>query len=119
MAATGSSHHHLRENIILLRSLTKQPIEAEQNPTDREYDHEYYLSKKRELQLATHLAFLSATTDNMHKVMAVGLEAGADLLTIRLASNEGDLDVVKIGFDRIAQTLKEAVSRSKFTLAKF
>jgi hypothetical protein len=59
------------------------------------------------------LAFLSATTNDSTRVMAVCLKEARDHnhCTIRLTSNTGDLDEVVDGFKLMARILERAASR--------
>ena len=60
-----------------------------------------------------NLAFLSAWSDDPDNVMAVCVEEnqGREGLTIRMASNAGDLEPVKEGFTRIATILERAAAK--------
>ena len=109
----------LAENIILLRSLNEVPGKEAECDLPAE-NRSRQLSIAREKQLGDDLAFLSATTDDMSRVMAVGIEedeAGTGM-TIRLASNAGDLSGIRGDFERIGVILQEAASRSRGFLSK-
>ncbi|MCJ1433396.1 hypothetical protein MMC27_002756 [Xylographa pallens] len=103
----------LAENIILLRSLNEVPGKEEECDLPAE-NQSRQLSIAREKQLADDFAFLSATTDDMSRVMAVGIEEdeGGTGMTIRLASNTGDLSGIRGEFERIGDILQEAASRT-------
>lgn len=60
-----------------------------------------------------NLAFLSATTHDSARVTAVCLEEARDRrgCTIRLTSNNGDIDEVVRGFKLMAKILEQAASR--------
>lgn len=60
-----------------------------------------------------NLAFLSATTNDSARVMAVCLEEARDRgsCKIRLTSNTGDIDEVVLGFKLMAKVLEQAASR--------
>ena len=60
-----------------------------------------------------NLAFLSATTNDSARVMAVCLEEARDRgsCTVRLNSNTGDVDEVLLGFKLMAKILEQAASR--------
>ena len=85
---------------------TTSRIKPGNDPTRR-------LSFEREKEIASHLAFLSATSDDTRKVMAVCVEEHNDGegITIRLASNSGDLSLVRDGFMRIGEVLEIAARR--------
>ena len=104
----------LAENIILLWALTETPGEPKECQLRASNDGARQLTVERERQLADDFAFLSATTDDTLRVMAVGLEEDLDQqgMTIRLASNTGDLTEVKEGFENIVQVLEQAALRS-------
>ena len=63
-------------------------------------DSHHCLNPSRENEIASNLAFLSATSDNSLKVMAVCVEEhfNGKGITIRVASNTGDLSTVTSGF---------------------
>ncbi|MCJ1387130.1 hypothetical protein MMC17_010259 [Xylographa soralifera] len=113
MDASQLVRKHLAENIILLRSLNKVPGEVKECDLPAE-NQSRQLSIAREKQLGDDFAFLSATTDNMSRVMAVGIEEddGGTGMTIRLASNTGDLSRIREEFRKIGDILQEAASRT-------
>lgn len=73
----------------------------------------YQLPFQREKQIVENLAFLSATTDDSTRVMAVCLEEARDRhsCTVRLTSNKGDIDQVVLGFNHVAKILERGASR--------
>ena len=112
MASGQNINKTLAENSALLFSITDVPEIAQEHelPAD---DQSYQLTVEREKQLAEDFAFLSAYRDDVTRVMAVAIEE--DLrnkqMTIRLASNTGDLSKVKQGFISIGDVLQRAASR--------
>ena len=108
----------LVENITLLWTLCKVSDHSKENQIRGGHDEGRQLSLDRETQLAESFAFLSATTDDKRRVMAVCIEEDADKIgmTIRLASNTGDLSRVTQGFNSIARTLEQAALRSRARL---
>ena len=86
-----------------------------ENRLRESYDKRRQLSLDREQQLVDNFAFISATTDNSLRVMAVCIEEDADKkgMTIRLASNTGDLSSVSQGFKDIARTMEKASSKCR------
>jgi hypothetical protein len=101
------------ENITLLWTLSEVPEQAKENGIDSEIDESRQLTVEREVQLASSLAFISASTDNILRVMAVCVEEWSDEqgLTIRLASNTGDLSRISESFKDIADTIERAALR--------
>ena len=67
-------------------------------------DRDRKLTIERETEIVDNLAFLSTSTDDPNRVMAVCLEEdpGHYRLVIRMASNTGILDEVEEGFNEIA-----------------
>ncbi|KAJ6093609.1 hypothetical protein N7486_008898 [Penicillium sp. IBT 16267x] len=76
---------------------------------------EYQLAYEREKQLADDFTFISATEDDMYKVMADAVEEDPDRcgMTIQLASNSGDLEIVENSFMKIAKILEKGSFRSE------
>lgn len=115
--SSSSSHHATRqrlvEDITLLWTLNEVPEPPKENSSRREDDETRQLTLERERQLADSFAFISASTDDMLRVMAVSIEEDADRngITIRLASNTGDLSSTKEGLDDIARTVEKAATR--------
>lgn len=68
------------------------------------------LSLRREKELVEILAFLSATSDDPGKVMALCVEEcqNGNALVIRMATNNGGLVNVKEGFEKMARILERA-----------
>ncbi|KAL8912810.1 MAG: hypothetical protein Q9171_002268 [Xanthocarpia ochracea] len=118
MARLSSSQKvqkRLVENITLLWALYETPDQPKENELHGGYDQDRQLPLDRERQLVDSFAFISASTDDMLRVMAVSIEEDPDKIgmTIRLASNTGDLSLVMQGFNSIARTLEEASLRAK------
>ena len=101
------------ENITLLWTLNEIPEEPKENVIDHGTDGMRQLTLEREIQLASNFAFISASTDNMLRVMAVCIEERSDHqgLTIRLASNIGDLSRTMESFNDIVDTIERAALR--------
>ena len=123
MATLSSSQiiqKRLVENITLLWTLCEVPGESKENDTQIGQDEGRQLSLDRERQLTDSFAFISATTDDMQRVMAVSIEEDSDGkgMTVRLASNTGDLSDVTQGLSGIAQTLEQASLRSTIRIAR-
>ncbi len=103
------------EDLERLNDVPQSPQENELLSRDGR-DETYKLSASRENEIAGNLAFLSATTDDRERVMAVCIEEFADGtgLIIRVASNTGNLSEIKEGFQTLARILEQAARRSKF-----
>ena len=101
------------ENITLLWTLGEDPEQAKKNEIYSEIDESRQLTMEREIQLASSLAFISGSTDDMLRVMAVCVEEWLDQqgLTIRLASNTGDLSRISESFKGIADIIERAALR--------
>ena len=104
------------EAITLLYMLDKCP----ESPKDNEptqwislLSDSYQLPFQCEKEIVDSLAFLSATTKDSSRVMAVCIEEARDhsSCTIRLSSNTGNLDQVAYGFKLMAGVLQRAASR--------
>ena len=117
----GTSHKSLMEAFTLLYMLDKCPESPKDNQPPQSLSvpsSKYQLPFQREKQIVENLAFLSATTDDPDRVMAVCLEEADDRgsCRIRLTSNIGDVDEVVRGFKLMAKVLEQAASRgSHFT----
>ncbi|KAL2039804.1 hypothetical protein N7G274_007204 [Stereocaulon virgatum] len=113
----GTAHKSLMEAIILLYMLNEcpdSPKENQQAKTVSLLSSIYQLPFQREKQIVEDLAFLSATTHDSARVMAVCLEEARDhrSCTIRLTSNNGDTDDVVHGFKLMAKVLEQGASRA-------
>jgi hypothetical protein len=109
------THLELQETITALFNLTEIPEEPQENLMKSNVCSPHRLSILQEYRIASNLAFLSATSDDVLKVMAVCIEEHriTDEITIRIASNTGNISEVIRGFEVIAKILKEAASRCK------
>ena len=105
----------LVENITLLWAICEVPDLPKENVLRESSDKRRQLSLEREKQLVDYFAFISATTNDPLRIMAVCIEEDSDEkgMTIRLASNTGDLSSVIQGFREIARTLEKASSKCK------
>jgi hypothetical protein len=103
----------LQQSISNLRQLDELPEIPRENLVNLEIDSTRQLSVVREKEIACNLAFLSATSDDSLKVMAVCVEEHCNGrgITIRVASNTGDLSAVTTGFVRLARALEHAARR--------
>ncbi|KAG8531627.1 uncharacterized protein KY384_003258 [Bacidia gigantensis] len=113
----GISHKSLMEAITLLYMLNEYPEFPKENQQSKilsVLSSIYQLPFQCEKQIVENLAFLSATTHDSAKVMAVCLEEARDRrsCTIRLTSNNGDIDDVMLGFKLMAKILEQGASRA-------
>lgn len=120
MTSKGTSHKSLMEAIALLYMINQCPESPRDNQPPQSLTSlsaSYQLPLQREKEIVDNLAFLSATTNDSTRVMAVCLEEdrGRDSCTIRLTSNTGDLHEVVNGFNHMARILERAASRGSFT----
>jgi hypothetical protein len=70
------------------------------------------LSLRREKELVEILAFLSATTDDPSKIVALCVEESQNgkALAVRMAVNNGGLVNVKEGFEKMARILERVAT---------
>lgn len=109
---------HLMETIVILWTLNEVPgghkvNEAAQVPAESSGTRQ--LTFDREKSVVEILAFLSGTSDDPAKVMAVCVEENlaGDGLTVRLASNSGNCGDIVLGFERIAKILEQSSRRGQ------
>ena len=116
-----SAQQRMIENITLLWTLNEVPELPKENALKCKTDETRQLIPERERQLVDNFAFISASTDDMLRVIAVCVEESSDQqgMTIRLASNTGDLTPVVEGFQVIARTLEKAALRGMNLLCTF
>ena len=115
----GTSHKSLMEAITLLYMLNECPENPKDNQPSKTFSvlsSIYQLPFQVEKQIVENLAFLSATTNDSAKVMAVSLEEARDRrsCTVRLTSNNGDIDEVVLGFKLMAKILEQGASRGLY-----
>jgi hypothetical protein len=113
MWESAVTRQQLRQSITRLRKLNEVPELPRENRLALDTDSTRRLSIKRENEIASNLAFLSAISDNNQKVMAVCVEEhlNGEGTTIRIASNSGDLSEVTRGFKMLATILERAARR--------
>lgn len=119
LSSSQKIQKRLVENTTLFWTLCEVPGEPKENDIHVGHDEGRQLSGDRERQLTDSFAFISATTDDMLRVMAVSIEEDPDKkgMTVRMASNTGDLSVVTEGLNGIARTLELASLRSRARVA--
>jgi hypothetical protein len=110
----GISRERLMDNITLLWTLNEIPDIPEEIILPKESDAVGELTIEREKSLVENLAFLSAATDDMSKVMAVCVEEDPDRegVTIRMASNTECRAEILDGFKKITRVLEQAALQS-------
>ena len=103
------------ENITLLWTLNELPQAPRENELPIQIQSVRQLTLEREKFISDTLAFLSATSNDPLKVMAVCIEESLDhhLLTIRLATNTGDCSEAEAGLKDIAKVLEVSSQRGK------
>ncbi|RDL35987.1 Uncharacterized protein BP5553_06599 [Venustampulla echinocandica] len=108
------TREELKQSIKRLRELDQLPEIPRDNLVNLRDDPTRRLSLLREQEIASNLAFLSATSDDGLKVMAVCVEehCNGKGITIRVASNSGDCSAVTNGFDKLAKVLEKAAGRT-------
>jgi hypothetical protein len=112
MWGSAVTREQLRQSISRLRKLNEVPEPPKENVLAPGVDS-HHLSVEREKDIASNLAFLSATSDDNQKVMAVCVEEqlNGEGITIRIASNSGDLSEVTNGFKMLATILEQSAQR--------
>ena len=99
------TRQQMRQTISRLRMLNEVPGMPKENALHSGIDATRYMSISREKEIASNLAFLSATSNDCLKVMAVCVEEhrNGEGTTIRIALNTGDLSEVTNGFMMLAK----------------
>jgi hypothetical protein len=114
----ATTRPQLQESIRRLWRLSEVPQAPEENCLVDDRLSQRRLSVSREQEIASNLAFLSATTDDSLRVMTVCVEERPDGRgsTIRIASNTGDLTAVTSGMRRLSNVLELAARRGECPL---
>ncbi|TAQ89111.1 hypothetical protein B7494_g2575 [Chlorociboria aeruginascens] len=113
MWSSAISRQELRRSIDHLCKLDEVPEQPGENICPLVEDTTRFLTLEREREIVSNLAFLSATSNDNQKVMAVCVEEhhNGTGVTIRIASNTGELEAVKSGFVGLAKVLEQAARR--------
>lgn len=112
-----SAYLKLRQTIVqnsaFLHALDEVPGTEEESRLVYTGQQDYQLTIDREKELSEDFAFLAARKDDPDNVMAVAIEEDEDKcgMTIRVATNKGDLAGVKTGLGDIAHILERAATR--------
>jgi hypothetical protein len=108
------TRQQLLQSICLFQTLNEVPESPKDNFLPADNNPGYCLSLLREKEITSNLAFLSSISDNRLRVTAVCIEEhdNKEELTIRIASNTGDLTMVTDGFEKMAQVLERAARRA-------
>lgn len=103
----------LRQSISSLKQLSEVPGPPKEHDLVLDAGSAHHLSIERENEIASNLAFLAATSDDIQKVMAVCIEEhrNGEGITIQVASNSGDLSEVTAGFGKLGLILEKAARR--------
>ncbi|KAI9855733.1 MAG: hypothetical protein M1824_005893 [Vezdaea acicularis] len=107
----------LRENVTLLERLSKEPERPTENPlpqlSSQPQEPVRQLTFQRERDLVDNLAFISASSDDAIRVVAVCIEERSDGegSSIRVAINAGNISKFTDGLKRIARTLERVALR--------
>ena len=109
-----SVQKHLVENSTLLRLINKVPERAAEFSLEGQQDEGRRLTLQHEKQLATSFAFILATNDDMSQVKALGIEEAPDGmgLTLRIASNSGNILQTRAGLQKITALLEKITAKS-------
>ena len=91
LSSCQKNQKRLVDNITLLWALCETPDQPKENELHGSHGEGRQLPLDRKKQLVESFAFISASTDDMLRVMAVSIEEDPDKIrmTIRLASNTG------------------------------
>ncbi|KIM96820.1 hypothetical protein OIDMADRAFT_44371 [Oidiodendron maius Zn] len=108
----------LQQSISNLKRLDELPEIPRENLPNLNTDPRRHLSVAREMEITCNLAFLSAISDDSLKIMAVCVEEhwNGKGITIRVASNTGDLESVTRGLAKLARELEHAAQRVRLKL---
>ena len=100
----------LLQSICLFQTLDNVPESPKNNASEAENDPKYCMSISREREVTSNLAFISSVSDNCLRVTAVCLEEHSNKqgVTIRIASNSGDMVILEQGFKKMAKVLEQA-----------
>ncbi|OBT65024.1 hypothetical protein VE03_05212 [Pseudogymnoascus sp. 23342-1-I1] len=109
-----TTRSRLQQSITSLHKANNVPEAPTENPVPMIHSTRH-LSFSLEKEIAKSLAFISVTSDDNRKVMAVCVEEhiDGDGITIRIASNTGDLSAVTAGFRRIGKILEQVAREPK------
>ena len=99
------TRQQMRQTISRLRTLNEVPEMSKENALHSGIDTTRHMGISREKEIANNLAFLSATSNDCLKAMAVCVEEhrNGEGTTIRIALNTGDLSEVTNGFMMLAK----------------
>lgn len=108
----------LEQSISRLRQLDQLPEIPRENLVILHDDPTHVLGVDREREIASNLAFLSATTDDSLKVMAVCIEEHRNRkgCTVRVSSDSGDFSMLMDGFRRLARVWEQAAQRGRLLI---
>ena len=107
----------LLDNATLLKTLNNVPERPRDNVYTGERSKSRRLTPEREQQLASSFAYLSANAKDVHKVRAASVEENPKEggITIRVATNSGDLSNIKEGLEKIVSAVNAARDKNTRT----
>jgi len=111
----SATRYKLLESITLLGTLIEVPKLPQENVLISIDDSMHILSVQRENEIASNLAFISASSDDSLYVMATCIEEHQDKkgITIRVASNSRIPQTVTDGLNSLCRVLEKAATRGK------
>ncbi|KFY23502.1 hypothetical protein V491_02510, partial [Pseudogymnoascus sp. VKM F-3775] len=111
----ATTRSKLQNSITSLRKVHTVLEAPTENLINGTIDSTHRLSPLLEKDIASNLAFLSVTSDDVRKVMAVCVEehANGQGITIRIASNTGDPLAAADGFKKLGKILEQIARRPK------
>jgi len=109
----STTRQDLLRSITLFQTLTKVPEPPKHDLPEPEVESAYRLSVSREKKITSNLAFLAATSDDNLNIMAVCVEEHPNKagITVRVASNSGEVSALVTGFTKIARILEDSARR--------
>lgn len=109
----ATTRSKLQNSITSLRKVHTVLEAPTENLINGTIDSTHRLSPLLEKDIASNLAFLSVTSDDVRKVMAVCVEehANGQGITIRIASNTGDPLAAADGFKKLGKILEQIARR--------
>ncbi len=118
MSTQPSAGQALRENICLLGMLVREPQPPQENYLLwSRTEQKRQLTIDRERELVDTLAFVTASSDQAKKVVAVCVEERSDEVTFRVAVNAGSITPFQENLSIMALVMQEAARRGQPALS--
>ncbi|KAG4432319.1 hypothetical protein IFR05_012198 [Cadophora sp. M221] len=118
----GARLQDLQTKIVLLEALNDTPADQAEKYLDEAAQNDCdsttrVLSLAREKNLTENLAFIASATDDPGKVLALAIEEeeSGKGMNITLAVNNGGLENVRIGLEKIARILQDVCKQGAAT----